>query len=240
MKYKGFLLATAGGLAMAPGAQAADLQVKAPTMVPPPANWTGWYIGGNLGAVWQQGHAAGQGYRQSLSYTSSSNFVGGGQIGYNWQHGNFVLGLEADGSWLGGGGSVSGSIEGAVKGSAGVLTQSIKWLSTVRARTGLVVGDTMAYVTGGVAFGKVDNTLNSGCPQCLPNIKSESGTRVGWAFGGGIEHMWDQHWTIGLEGLFVDLGGKSAFAPTSIPNSTKTTKFSNSALLGRFKVNYKF
>jgi outer membrane immunogenic protein len=227
MRHKGFLLATAAGsvVAASGGAQAADLAYKAAVAPPPVASWEGWYVGLHAGAAWQQGHANGQGTYQSLSQTTTTSFIGGGQIGHNWQHGNFVYGFEADISGLTGEGRVD-------NGSKGVLAQKIKWLSTVRARAGLAVGDTMAYVTGGIAFGQVSNFF-SGDGFCCS--KSESKTRVGWTIGGGVEHMIDRNWTVGLEALFVDLGRSTV---TTI--DSKTTTFSNQAVIGRLKVNYKF
>jgi outer membrane immunogenic protein len=231
MRHKGFLLATAAGsvAAASGGAQAADLAYKAAVAPPPAASWEGWYIGLHAGAAWQQGHANGQTDYGSLSQTSTTSFIGGGQIGHNWQHGNFVYGFEADISGLTGQGNAS-TLGGYV-----ALTQKIKWLSTVRARAGLAVGDTMAYVTGGIAFGEVSNSLNiSGFPIFS---KSESKTRVGWTIGGGVEHMIDRNWTVGLEGLFVDLGRSTVTAPST---TFKSTTFSNQAVIGRLKVNYKW
>jgi outer membrane immunogenic protein len=99
----------------------------------------------------------------------------------------------------------------------------------------LAVGDTMAYVTGGIAFGEVSNNLG---PAAFSSFnKSESKTRVGWTIGGGVEHMIDRNWTVGLEGLFVDLGRSTVTAPA---DSFKSTTFSNQAVIGRLKVNYKW
>jgi outer membrane immunogenic protein len=230
MRHKGFLLATAAGsvAAASGGAQAADLAYKAAVMPPPAASWEGWYIGLHAGAAWQQGHSNSQGDYQALNQTSTTSFIGGGQIGHNWQHGNFVYGWEADISGLTGEGSASVGV------GKGVLSQKIKWLSTVRGRAGLAVGDTMAYVTGGIAFGEVSNTLAT---AFTPGIKSESKTRVGWTIGGGVEHMVNRNWTVGLEGLFVDLGRSTVTNPLS---AVKTTSFSNQAVIGRLKLNYKW
>src|SRR5262249_49736636 len=112
----------------------------------------------------------------------------------------------------------------------------IRWLSTVRTRFGLVVGDTMAYVTGGVAFGGVKNCFL--CTPLSPDNKAESKTRVGWAIGGGVEHMLTRNWIVGLEGLFADLGGRTVTNPNIAP--FKTSRFSNQAVIGRLKLNYKF
>jgi len=231
MKYKGFLLATAGGLAMAPGAQAADMQLKAPVMVPPPVSWAGFYIGAHAGAVWQHGQASGstESYDiATMTSTSATSFIGGAQVGYNFQHGNLVYGGEADFSWLSSGASQQYGTTNLF------LKQNTDWLSTARLRMGLAVGDTMAYVTGGIAFGHVNNSLQY--TTCTTDCKSESKTRVGWAVGGGVEHMWDRHWTVALEGLFVDLGNSTVTSP----NGSKSTHFANQLMIGRFKLNYKF
>jgi outer membrane immunogenic protein len=239
MKYKGFLLATAGGMAMVPGAQAADMQLKAPVMAPV-ASWTGWYIGAHAGVNWQQASSLNT-YTQTagnVDHTDGSGFIGGGQIGYNWQHGNSVFGLEGDFSWLGGGGSASSAAPGKTGAS---VSNKVDWLSTVRGRMGLAVGDTMVYATGGVAIGHANNSQQpfEVFPGSVPHTKSEAKTKVGWVVGGGIEHMWDQHWTIGLEGLFVDLG-KSTASNTPPSGFTKSTTFSNQIVIGRVKLNYKF
>jgi len=241
MKKKGFLLATAatGAAAFAPGAMAADMPLKAPApvAVAPAASWAGFYIGGHAGVAWHQAHAASS-YQGALALlpelsASKTGFIGGGQIGYNWQRGNFVFGLEADGSWL----SVKAGNQHNFFGYAFGATHKIEWLSTVRGRFGLAVGDTMAYVTGGVAFGGVKNQVGF-VPGALT---SDNDTRVGWAIGGGVEHMWTRNWTIAMEALFVDLGSKTVTGTGSAgPGTGKTTKFSNQAVIGRLKVNYKW
>ena len=231
MKVRGALLASAAGALVAPVANAADLGVKAPP-VSPVVSWAGWYIGGNLGAAWQHGDN-GVGGASSYSMNGTS-FMGGAQIGYNWQHGHFVYGLEFDGSLL------SKSVSQGH--SYFQNSNTIEWLTTLRARMGLAVDDTMVYMTGGPALGGVKNELTFTSPSD-PN-KSSTKTRVGWAIGGGIEHMWDEHWTIGLEGLFVDLGryGFSGYTGNCANSNGRTcpTSFSNQALIGRFKVNYRF
>jgi len=238
MRKKGFLIATSAGFAAAmPGAQAADMPIKAPRYLEPAAaSWAGWYIGAHAGAVWQNtqtdtlGGVGGKSFPFSLGSTSASNtgFIGGGQIGYNWQRGNFVFGLEADISGL-----TSKTSAGLLFYETTTLESKIRWLSTVRTRFGLAVGDTMAYMTAGVAFGGVKNSINNF--DDIPGANySASKTKVGWTVGGGVEHMLNRNWTIGLEGLFVDLG------KSTVTGGTKTTRFSNQAVIGRLKLNYKF
>jgi outer membrane immunogenic protein len=234
MKSQGFLLATAAGAAFAPGAQAADLPAKAPAYIDPPASWAGFYIGLHAGANWQQAHT--HNFYSNDNTTTATGFIGGGQIGYNWQRGNFVLGIEADGSWLTGKGNNTTGPFGVGPGAYSIgPTNKIEWLSTVRSRFGLAVGDTMAYATAGVAFGGVKNSL--GLDTAPNGLKSESKTRVGWAVGGGVEHMWTRNWTIALEGLFVDLGKSSVNASPVLGGARlKTTRFSNQAVIGRLKL----
>jgi outer membrane immunogenic protein len=281
MNKKGFLLATSAGFAFAPMAHAADLRMplKAPPPPPPAPTWAGFYIGGHIGTVWQQAqntfnggapYSSGAPTSFFLPFsttptTSRTGLIGGGQIGYNWQYGSYVFGIEADGSGLSGNGtSTTGSTVWPYTAMLGpsrpyngttTISDRIRWLSTVRTRSGLAFGDTMAYVTGGVAFGGVRNSaaFTSSAFDSTHTYSaavSQSKTRVGWTVGFGVEHMWDQHFTIAAEGLFVDLGnnnstifGRSA-PPFSGAPSFKTSpislKSTNQAVIGRLKLNYKF
>ncbi len=74
-------------------------------------------------------------------------------------------------------------------------------------------------------------------PTPLP-IKNTSKTKVGWTVGGGVEHMLTQNWTLGLEALFVDLGSNTA--NFNFDGTQKAAKFSNQAVIGRVKLNYKW
>jgi outer membrane immunogenic protein len=237
MRKKGFLIATSAGFAAAAtmsGAQAADMPIKAPRYVEPAASWAGWYIGASAGAAWQKTDVTTDAFTSTPyggitpdpnASFSKTGFIGGGQIGYNWQHGNFVFGLEGDISGL------TSRASASVTGYDPITYRSrINWLSTVRGRFGLAVGDTMAYMTAGVAFGGVKNTVN-----IFDTNYSSSKTRTGWTVGGGVEHMLSRNWTIGLEGLFVDLGRSTV----EIDDGSQY-RFSNQAVIGRLKLNYKF
>jgi outer membrane immunogenic protein len=240
MRKKGFLIATSAGFAAAatmPGAQAADMPIKAPRYVEPAASWAGWYIGAHAGAAWQKADVNsnatifdGYSFLPILGASiSKTGFIGGGQIGYNWQHGNFVFGIEADGSGLSGRASATVAVG---QGYKATHASRIGWLSTVRGRFGLAVGDTLAYATAGVAFGGVRNSARFDLIESFSF--SSSRTKTGWTVGGGVEHMLNRNWTIGLEGLFVDLGR------STIDTDFGSLQFNNQAIIGRLKVNYKF
>ena len=96
-------------------AQAADLPTRkgpapAPVFVPPPFTWTGFYVGLNAGGVWGSGSVSSTLFANGFPFLetewpsgnlggSQTGFIGGGQAGYNWQTGSFVLGVETDFDW---------------------------------------------------------------------------------------------------------------------------------------------
>ena len=233
MASKSFLLGTVSSVAAATAAYPADLPIKMPVapVVVPAASWAGVYIGIHAGAAWQQAtnstdQYTGYGFGGLSHTTNNTGFIGGGQIGFNWQSGNIVYGVEADWSKLSGKGSYSGYT---------FAENSIDWLGTARLRMGLAVGNGLAYVTGGVAYGKVNNTVG----YCCTTSWSESKTRVGFAVGAGVEQLLSQNWTVRLEGMFVDLG-RSEVNTNNFGGTDKRAKFSNQAVIVRGALNYKF
>ena len=209
---------------------AADLALKAP---PPPApvyDWTGGYVGLNLGGSW--GRAAStitgtNGFSGApFAITSSSNtdgIVGGGQIGYNWQfNNNWLFGLEAD---IQGTGQRGTANLPPVSGTFGVialfpytstasLTEKLPWFGTARARLGvLATPNWLLYVTGGLAYGEINTsgtvtttTAAAGGTASVTSSASADTTKAGWTVGGGAEWKVASQWTVKLEYLYVDLG----------------------------------
>jgi outer membrane immunogenic protein len=252
MKSRGYLLATASSVAAAAaatgGAQAADLARKAPPPAPvvAPPSWTGFYVGVHAGINWQLAsaeyaapHFGSTG--ASLPAGNAAGFIGGGQIGYNWQFApQWVIGVEGTISGLTGKATAKPEFT-LTKGNG--FSSEINWLATIRGRVGwLVDPDTMIYGTGGAAWGGVKNSANPngfGSSTAAAVTKSESKTKSGWVAGGGIEHIlggaWS-HWTLGVEVLYVDLGDSTP--RVSVDN--KGTKFNNKAAIGQLKLNYRF
>jgi outer membrane immunogenic protein len=219
------------------GAQAADLPMKAaPMYTPAPATWTGLYGGIHLGGVWQNATTAYEvpGDPGLGSKGNGSGFIGGGQIGYNWQMGNMVWGLEATISGLTG--KATGAQAYPTKGNT--LEAKIDWLATFRGRAGWLMNpDTQLYITGGLAVGGVKNVFNPNGMAADPYYATAvSKTKSGWVIGGGMEHILNRNWTIGIEALYVDLGTSHG---TNVDGS-KLTRFENTAVIGQLKVNYKF
>ena|SRR5258707_926187 len=174
-------------VAASSGAFAADLPVKAPYMAPIAYyNWTGFYIGGNVGGAWETGTISDSFFGTSFSNTRSG-FIGGGQIGYNWQFSpQFVLGVE----WMFDGTDIR-SDSGTVAvtdpdfGAATLQgTEKVDWLTTVTARLGYAANNWLFYVKGGGGWvhdtARVTEVTTGGVFSV-----SASDTRGGWVVGGG-------------------------------------------------------
>jgi outer membrane immunogenic protein len=213
---------------LATGAFAADLPVKAPVYkapVEPPFSWTGFYAGGNLGAG--IGHAdnsatidrflTGLPLPGLLNGTNSASNaadspIGGGQIGYNWQITNWLVGLEADIQASRQIGSSSITCLACSDDGTNIVTnlnQSLDWFGTARGRVGfLATPDLLFYATGGLAYGDVNvgGTATGNFNLTTVVLPSSSSTRVGWTAGAGIEAHLVGNWTTKFEYLYMDLG----------------------------------
>jgi len=233
-KLLGAVSLSAGMLAAWFGsASAADMKFKAPP--PPPApvyNWTGFYIGAHAG-----GDSDNDNFNFVPAGTSTSNsansFIGGGQVGYNFQVSSWVLGVEGDGSWTN---LASGA---PCPNPFFTCSHSIGWLASLRGRLGyLATGQALFYVTGGAGFSDVNHTASP--PGVAPFVftGTYSNTQVGYAVGGGLEYAIAQHWSVRVEDLYYGLGSSTAAPGTlSAANSTKVTNNVNTLDFG---VNYHF
>ncbi len=220
---KRILFATVGLLALAGSfgsASAADLSrpaypTKAAPYMAPGYNWTGFYAGVNGGYGW--------GTSDWSALGSSFNTNGGlfgGQLGYNWQFGQFVYGLEGDIDWA------------DLRSSTNVIGMRTKsdFLSTVRGRIGVAVADRwLPYVTGGLAVGDIrtTNTLLGGGVDT---------TNAGWTVGGGVEFALVANWTAKVEYLHVDLGTANCGTSCGFVNNNVSLKED----VVRGGINYRF
>jgi outer membrane immunogenic protein len=151
-------------------AWAADISAPrpapAPVVVPPPAlkyNWTGFYIGGNVGYGWGRVTGSDGGFTDSLDL---SGVIAGGLVGFNWQAGMFVGGVEADYQWS------------DQKVSVFDATFRISSFATVRGRAGVAVDNVYIYGTGGYAHFEFKGE---------DSIVSVTENRGGWTVGAGID-----------------------------------------------------
>jgi outer membrane immunogenic protein len=254
------LMASAGVMALAGAALAADLPYRAPPPVylpPPPVfTWTGLYIGinagGAVGSTTLDSVPLPQPAFGALPFSqrfSSSGFIGGGQIGYNFQTGPYVLGIETDfqGSTIKQTSTLQGLPDGAgviVPTANNVGSERLDWFGTVRGRVGLTWNSTLIYGTGGLIYGDVkSSSLTTFTP--LPQFTyfgSASNVRAGWTVGGGIEYAFNPNWSVKAEGLYFNLGSQNyvAFPLAANPPFNVAHKATLTGGLGRIGLNYKF
>ena len=233
---KKILLSSVALLGLTAGALAADLPSRrvapAPYVAVPVFTWTGFYVGVNAG----YGFSANDDNRNSVGqyiatpgslsgplggYTgavtngfsgsnSNDGFVGGGQIGYNYQMGNWVIGIEADAQYADMNNTRRGQVVTLTPGVAGFVGASnanfggIDWFGTVRGRVGYAWDRLMVYGTGGFAYGGSDNDNNGFYNGAYYGSRSND-IRTGWVAGGGVEYAFTPNLTGKIEGLYVSL-----------------------------------
>jgi len=257
-------------------ASAADLPLKAPpapVVIDPP--WTGFYGGLNGGYSWGRSETGitfidtttGLPVVLPAGSVTSATFnmnggVFGGQIGYNWQRDQFVLGVETDIQWSGQKGSANFVCNAAATilpclpgltfrpagavGTSLALEEKLEWFGTLRGRGGfLVTPRWLAYVTGGLAYGHIQtNAAMSGfTPGGLATgaAASTNVTNVGWTVGVGLEGRIVGNWTAKAEYLYMDLGtvsGTVSLAPASAIAANWSSKITDNIF--RVGVNYQF
>ena len=206
---------------------AADLPAKAPSYAAPiamPVNWTGFYAGINGGGGWSPndesltgGNSIGaaaiaSGFVPNSIATRGGGALVGGQVGYNYQVNNFVLGPEFDIDYAHIGGAGSQALALGPFSLTSQASTRLNWLATLRARAGyLVTPDLLVYATGGGAVGHVDNTTSitlSGPGPFNGSASADgSATKWGWVAGGGVEYQFAPRWSVKSEYKYVDLGG---------------------------------
>ena len=199
-----------------------------PPPPPPPAwSWAGPYIGANLGYSWGSSNvnasfinsATGALVSTGSTTVHPDGVIGGGQIGYNWQFGNWVPGLEADiqGSGEQGSGTIICPTLCSVNGPVTVsITEKLEWFGTVRGRLGwTVTPETMIYATGGLAYGELNDSGNISDGVTTTGFNF-SKTSAGWTAGGGVESHLTGNWTWKIEYLFLTLDEPSGTVATPI------------------------
>ncbi len=245
------LISTVSVLAFTQVASAADLPRKAPAYVPPAPppvvySWTGFYLGLNAGWGWGNNNGVdntvvstfcnpivngcgGNSFSNAAAAAvpgtldlNPNGFIGGGQIGYNFQAGTFVYGVEADfqGADIHGDATATGTAVpiGFPANTVSITSsasQKIDFLGTLRGRLGWTpTPPALLYVTGGLAYGHQKSNFAfsdhvSGPCFCGPDgftaIEVDS-WRTGWTVGGGVEWMFTPNWTVKAEYLYYDLG----------------------------------
>jgi len=252
---KKLLLASAALVALisANPVLAADLPArtysKAPVYVPPPIyNWTGFYIGGNLGWGWAglesteiaPGTVA---FPIGAAFTKNNEngFLGGVQTGYNWQVApNFVFGLEGEYTWSDlTGTSVTISTVPRFVGFTSTSTSKLKDFALGTFRLGYAAGNWLFYGKAGVAWGQFNGSSIATNPNgSLFETTTFGGNTAGGVVGIGTEWGFAPGWSARIEYDHIFFDSRPVLISGTV-NLTNTSSGSNVDLV-RAGVNYRF
>ena len=205
----GLLLASIAGAASAADISAPRAYTKAP-VVSPVTNWSGFYIGAVGGYA---SETTGGGL-----FGDVKGGFGGGTVGYNWQFGRYVLGLEGDGTF--------GDVSRSVSAFGATETTKVDSFSTIRGRFGVAVDQVLLYGTGGLAL--ADTKVSA---TAFGVTISDSNVQTGWTAGAGVEWLFVPHWSLKAEYLYRRF---DSITLLGVPTGTLAV---NS---GQFGINYHF
>jgi len=227
------------------GVRAADLPVAPlpPAPLPPPVFlWTGFYVGANVGGAWARNN-----WSDSLFLTNFNNnggvFIGGGQLGFNYQIGRFVVGGEWDFDWAANSGR--GAAVSTPAGGSFVVTSNNHVISTLAARFGYATFDHLLFY-GKVGAGWVGNNnvtvtdITSGVSVTCGNFNSCGNNNGGWLVGAGIEWMFVPNWSVKVEYDYIGLGNRSFSIPATAPILAGDTFTSNNRSVQEFKFGFNY
>jgi outer membrane immunogenic protein len=193
-------------------ASAADLPAatysKAPTIVDPAYDWTGFYVGVEGGGGWsrdQRTYLAPNPPNGALINERLAGGLAGGLIGYNWQlpGKQFLLGIEGSFDWA----DINGSTP--CPNPAFACGEKLKQLYSGTGRIGYIWGDALLYAKGGYAWTETDYHSTF---LAFPGPFDGGGnvSREGWVVGGGLEYMFARGWSAKVEYDYYDFGSKTA------------------------------
>jgi outer membrane immunogenic protein len=230
------------GAGVAAAADFPQMPAKAPPAYQRVYDWTGLYVGVNVGGGWANATSAfsvAPGPAFASVDNSLPGAVGGGQLGYNWQSGGIVFGVEADFQAS----SLKGGLDAPCPpvictGLVASFNQKMPWFGTARGRVGYASDGWMIYATGGYAYARFDTDAFASAGG-LSLALSRHETRSGWAAGGGIEVALSRNWSARVEYLYFDFGthnGSWTLPGLAVINDA--TKLN--ANVARAGVNYRF
>ncbi|WP_119390467.1 outer membrane protein [Taklimakanibacter lacteus] len=219
------LLAGAVSAFVISSAQAADF-VEEPAVY----DWSGPYIGAHFGygGVGTDGEFDRDAdVNNDLSDFDAEGILGGAQLGWNWQSGDWVFGIEGDISAVDWDSSAEDQIF-----APGEVTLEIDFLATIRGRVGWAMDNTLLYVTGGVAFleGEFEDTEEGG---------SADVSATGGAIGGGLEWGMTENLSIKAEGLYLFFDDDTSLADLPTGASTDSLEIEDGYIV-RLGANLRF
>jgi outer membrane immunogenic protein len=241
-------LASSALLVASIAAHAADMPVKAkpappPAPLPPPFSWTGFYVGGNVGGAWAHGSVTDS--RFGLNFSNGNNngvFIGGGQVGFNYQVNNFVFGAEGDFDWAANNNKTGNGVLIPALGSTFRVTSNDRWLSTAAARFGVAVDRLLFYGKAGGGWVGNSSFMVTNVTTGTSITSSNANTSSGWLVGGGVEWAFTNNLSAKIEYDYLGLSGRTFTVPVGSPflaGDTFTTGRGN-VQMAKVGLNYRF
>jgi outer membrane immunogenic protein len=208
-------------LGMSLAANAADLPPAPPVYrappvyAPPQFSWTGFYIGGNVGGGWSRGNVVDSVFGVNFTNGNQASFLGGGQVGGNYQIGAFVIGAEADFDWFANNNNSGNGTLVPANPTLGTPAANLRvsannrWETTLAARFGYAWDRTLFYGKAGGGWVGAGNfavtNVGTGASVALNN----GNTNVGWLLGAGVEYAFTPNWTAKVEYDYLALNNAS-------------------------------
>ena len=225
---KKLLFSTAAILVLAASAFAADMPArtytKAPAYTAPEVvyNWTGFYIGGNIGGAF-----AGNNGLQG----SGGRFMGGVQAGFDYQFAtNWVIGAEAQYDWL------TSNNNGVLFPGNTLVTSKNDQLGSVTGRLGYTWGPALLYAKGGYAW-RDNNNLGVAVAGVPTTFTTDGSHNNGYTVGAGLEYMFAPNWSAKAEYQYYNFGNTTF---TSGPAPILGSRFRDDEQTVKVGVNYRF
>jgi outer membrane immunogenic protein len=216
----------AGWLALGACELAAAADIPYPVKAPPPPvdvppSWAGLYLGGQIGygndSVRWRNLGASNIYSplNSLTHDHGSGVIGGGQLGYNFQVGRVVLGVEGSVSVA----DFNRTFASPYFPATDTWSSKVTWLSTVTGRVGYGFDGWLPYIKSGLAVANVDTNIAS---SILGVSNQGSAVHTGWTAGAGVEFKVAPKFSLGLEFMHTNLGRSKDISGQSVPGATES------------------
>ena len=166
---------------------------------------TGLYVGGHIGSGWSHGSFTDPfgAIATSAFGANDSSFLGGVQLGYNWQVSSYVLGIQGDITFTDMNATATAPLP------FWITSINTKWISTLTGRAGYAWDKSLWYVKGGAAWVRNHYGMDTVTPAPPFNFTNQS-TRTGYVVGGGVEYAFAPNFSGFLEYNYIELTGKNA------------------------------
>lgn len=240
--------AAAALLALSMAANAAEVGARPPVYAPPPIyvappfSWTGFYLGANIGGTWGRRNVTDSLFGLSLSNSVDNNgaFIGGGQLGFNYQFGNFVLGIEGDFDGIANTNTAANGVVGPGIGTI-LLTSNNRWITTLAARFGVTYDHWLFYGKAGGGWVGNENFTLTNTATGASITGSNNNSNSGWLVGAGIEWAFADNWSAKVEYDYLGLRSRTITVPAGgfLAGDTFTIGNPNVQMV-KFGVNYLF